>query len=88
MKMILIVPNETSGVVTGQCAERLIFLGRSRHRPAQAFTWARTLRPAAALTDAGMIFIPSQGGRSHRTDEMSDWGAICATEGRRLSCRP
>ena len=30
----------------------------------------------AAITDAGMIFIPSQGGRSHRVDEMSDWGAI------------
>jgi N-carbamoyl-L-amino-acid hydrolase len=30
----------------------------------------------AAITDAGMIFIPSQGGRSHRVDEMSDWPAI------------
>jgi acetylornithine deacetylase/succinyl-diaminopimelate desuccinylase-like protein len=30
----------------------------------------------AAVTDAGMIFIPSKGGRSHRRDEMSDWGAI------------
>jgi N-carbamoyl-L-amino-acid hydrolase len=30
----------------------------------------------AAITDAGMIFIPSKGGRSHRTDEMSDWEAI------------
>jgi N-carbamoyl-L-amino-acid hydrolase len=30
----------------------------------------------AALTDAGMIFIPSRGGRSHRVDEMSDWDAI------------
>jgi len=28
------------------------------------------------VTDAGMIFIPSQGGRSHRVDEMSDWPAI------------
>src|SRR3989442_6794294 len=28
------------------------------------------------ITEAGMIFIPSQGGRSHRVDEMSDWGAI------------
>ena len=26
--------------------------------------------------DAGMLFIPSQGGRSHRVDEMSDWDAI------------
>jgi len=30
----------------------------------------------AHVTDAGMIFIPSQGGRSHRVDEMSDWDAI------------
>jgi beta-ureidopropionase / N-carbamoyl-L-amino-acid hydrolase len=30
----------------------------------------------AAVTDAGMIFIPSKGGRSHRVDEMSDWDAI------------
>ena len=30
----------------------------------------------AAVTDAGMIFIPSKGGRSHRVDEMSDWEAI------------
>ncbi len=28
------------------------------------------------ITDAGMLFIPSQGGRSHRVDEMSDWDAI------------
>jgi N-carbamoyl-L-amino-acid hydrolase len=30
----------------------------------------------AAVTEAGMIFIPSKGGRSHRVDEMSDWDAI------------
>jgi acetylornithine deacetylase/succinyl-diaminopimelate desuccinylase-like protein len=30
----------------------------------------------AAVTDAGMIFIPSRGGRSHRVDEMSDAEAI------------
>jgi len=30
----------------------------------------------ATVTDAGMLFIPSQGGRSHRPDEMSDWRAI------------
>ena len=30
----------------------------------------------AGVTDAGMIFIPSQGGKSHRVDEMSDWDAI------------
>lgn len=30
----------------------------------------------AGVTDSGMIFIPSRGGRSHRVDEMSDWDAI------------
>jgi N-carbamoyl-L-amino-acid hydrolase len=30
----------------------------------------------AAVTHAGMLFIPSRGGRSHRPDEMSDWKAI------------
>jgi N-carbamoyl-L-amino-acid hydrolase len=30
----------------------------------------------SAITDAGMLFIPSKGGRSHRVDEMSDWDAI------------
>jgi N-carbamoyl-L-amino-acid hydrolase len=30
----------------------------------------------AAVTAAGMLFIPSRGGRSHRPDEMSDWKAI------------
>ena len=30
----------------------------------------------ASITDAGMLFIPSRGGRSHRPDEMSDWKAI------------
>ncbi len=30
----------------------------------------------AQVTDAGMIFIPSQGGRSHRIDESSDANAI------------
>jgi beta-ureidopropionase / N-carbamoyl-L-amino-acid hydrolase len=30
----------------------------------------------AAVTDAGMVFIPSRGGRSHRVDEMSDAAAI------------
>ncbi len=30
----------------------------------------------ATMTEAGMLFIPSRGGRSHRPDEMSDWKAI------------
>ena len=30
----------------------------------------------AGVTDAGMVFVPSQGGRSHRPDEWTDWAAI------------
>jgi len=30
----------------------------------------------ATITRAGMIFIPSKGGKSHRPDEASDWRAI------------
>ena len=30
----------------------------------------------AAITDMGMLFIPSKGGRSHRVDETSDGDAI------------
>ncbi len=30
----------------------------------------------ASITEAGMIFIPSKGGRSHRPDEASDWEDI------------
>lgn len=30
----------------------------------------------AAVTEAGMLFVPSQGGRSHRPDEWTDWEAI------------
>jgi N-carbamoyl-L-amino-acid hydrolase len=30
----------------------------------------------ALITDSGMLFIPSQGGKSHRVDETSDAAAI------------
>ena len=30
----------------------------------------------ASVTESGMLFIPSRGGRSHRPDESSDWKAI------------
>jgi beta-ureidopropionase / N-carbamoyl-L-amino-acid hydrolase len=30
----------------------------------------------AGITESGMIFIPSHGGKSHRVDEMSDWDTI------------
>ena len=49
----------------------------------QGLAWQRMYSAAGhdaqnltAITDAGMLFIPSKGGRSHRVDEMSDWDAI------------
>jgi N-carbamoyl-L-amino-acid hydrolase len=30
----------------------------------------------AGVTDAGMVFVPSAGGKSHRPDEWTDWPAI------------
>jgi N-carbamoyl-L-amino-acid hydrolase len=46
---------------------------RSRRMPSGAGHDAQNL---ARVTDAGMLFIPSRGGRSHRPDEQSDWRAI------------
>jgi N-carbamoyl-L-amino-acid hydrolase len=46
---------------------------RFRRMPSGAGHDAQNL---AAVTDAGMLFIPSRGGRSHRPDEMSDGRAI------------
>jgi N-carbamoyl-L-amino-acid hydrolase len=46
---------------------------RSRRMPSGAGHDAQNL---AAVTEAGMLFIPSRGGKSHRPDEMSDWKAI------------
>jgi N-carbamoyl-L-amino-acid hydrolase len=46
---------------------------RTRQMPSGAGHDAQNL---ASITDAGMIFIPSKGGRSHRPDETSDWKAI------------
>lgn len=46
---------------------------RFREMPSAAGHDAQNL---ASVTDAGMIFIPSRGGRSHRHDEWSDWKAI------------
>jgi N-carbamoyl-L-amino-acid hydrolase len=44
-----------------------------KHMPSGAGHDAQNL---ALVTDSGMLFIPSQGGRSHRPDEASDWRAI------------
>lgn len=46
---------------------------RTRRMPSGAGHDAQIL---AAVTDAGMLFVPSQGGRSHRPDEWTDWEAI------------
>jgi N-carbamoyl-L-amino-acid hydrolase len=46
---------------------------KSRRMPSGAGHDAQNL---ASVTEAGMLFIPSKGGRSHRPDEMSDWKAI------------
>ena len=46
---------------------------KSRRMPSGAGHDAQNL---ASVTAAGMLFIPSKGGRSHRPDEMSDWKAI------------
>jgi N-carbamoyl-L-amino-acid hydrolase len=46
---------------------------RTKRMPSGAGHDAQNL---ASITDAGMLFIPSKGGRSHRPDEMSDWRAI------------
>ncbi|HTY81059.1 MAG TPA: Zn-dependent hydrolase [Candidatus Bathyarchaeia archaeon] len=44
-----------------------------KHMPSGAGHDAQNL---ALVTESGMLFIPSQGGRSHRPDETSDWRAI------------
>jgi beta-ureidopropionase / N-carbamoyl-L-amino-acid hydrolase len=46
---------------------------KSRRMPSGAGHDAQNL---ATVTESGMLFIPSRGGRSHRPDEMSDWKAI------------
>jgi N-carbamoyl-L-amino-acid hydrolase len=46
---------------------------RTRRMPSGAGHDAQNL---ARITDSGMLFIPSRGGRSHRPDEQSDWRAI------------
>ncbi len=55
-------------------AETCAALGlRSRQMPSAAGHDAQNL---AHVTDSGMLFIPSMGGRSHRPDEMSRWKDI------------
>jgi N-carbamoyl-L-amino-acid hydrolase len=58
-----------------QAVERACAALRLRHRqmPSAAGHDAQNL---ARITDSGMLFIPSMGGRSHRPDEMSHWKDI------------
>ena len=46
-----------------------------RHRPMPSAA-GHDAQNLAHVTDSGMLFIPSMGGRSHRPDEMSHWGDI------------
>ena len=66
-----------------RCAPRV--MERGRRRPASELKLQYKRMPSGAghdaqnlatVTDSGMLFIPSRGGRSHRPDEMSDWKAI------------
>src|SRR3989338_8218965 len=57
------------------------FLGAAQPAPrlrARRTPWGagHDAQMLAAVTDSGMLFTPSRGGRSHRPDERSDWRAI------------
>src|SRR5258708_1602243 len=62
-------PRVMRAVVAAAAALKL----KVKHMPSGAGHDAQNL---AAVTEAGMLFIPSQGGKSHRPDETSDWRAI------------
>lgn len=54
-------------IISAACGE----LGIPAHdMPSGALHDAQTM---ALITDSGMIFVPSKGGRSHRRDENTDW---------------
>ncbi len=61
---------EVQGAIETAAAELRL---RTLRMPSGAGHDAQNL---ATITKAGMIFIPSKGGRSHRPDEASDWRAI------------
>ena len=62
-------PRVLAAVERAAAAWKLAF----RRMPSGAGHDAQNL---ASITEAGMLFIPSKGGRSHRPDEASDWKAI------------
>ena len=67
-------PVRMSGRIQGVIEAAATELGLpTRRMPSGAGHDAQIL---AAVTEAGMIFVPSQGGRSHRPDEWTDWPAL------------
>jgi N-carbamoyl-L-amino-acid hydrolase len=67
-------PERMSPRVQGRIAEACEGLGLERLvMPSGASHDAQIL---ARVTDAGMIFVPSKGGRSHRPDEWTEWPAL------------
>jgi N-carbamoyl-L-amino-acid hydrolase len=67
-------PVRMSAAVQGAIEAAAAALGLpTRRMPSGAGHDAQIL---AGVTEAGMLFVPSQGGRSHRPDEWTDWPAI------------
>jgi N-carbamoyl-L-amino-acid hydrolase len=71
-----------SATTPAPCAER-VQQAVVRAAEGRGLAWQRLYSAAghdaqnlAAVTDSGMLFIPSRGGRSHRVDEASDGDAI------------
>jgi beta-ureidopropionase / N-carbamoyl-L-amino-acid hydrolase len=71
-----------SATTPAPCAER-VQQAVVKAAEARGLAWRRLYSAAghdaqnlAAVTESGMLFIPSRGGRSHRVDEASDGDAI------------
>ncbi|HUF93480.1 MAG TPA: Zn-dependent hydrolase [Candidatus Limnocylindria bacterium] len=71
-----------SATTPAPCAER-VQQALAQAAEGRGLRWQRLYSAAghdaqnlAAVTESGMLFIPSQGGRSHRVDESSDGEAI------------
>jgi N-carbamoyl-L-amino-acid hydrolase len=71
-----------SATTPAPCAER-VQQAVVKAAEGRGLTWQRLYSAAghdaqnlAAVTESGMLFIPSRGGRSHRVDEASDGDAI------------
>lgn len=67
-------PAAMSARVQGAVRDACRALGLASHdMPSGAGHDAQVM---ATIADAGMIFVPSRGGRSHRPDEWTDWPAL------------